>query len=114
MKTANEYAKMLVTLRDDDFASVDELTRGIAANFSYKNTLYSKLEVKKALFIESISVPDEKGKIPPKTRVESQWDATPDGLNMIVLHRERESLKIIIKAVESKAYMMRTEATLAR
>lgn len=114
MKTANEYSKMLVELRDDDFQAIDELTRGIAANFSYKNTMYSSLEVKKALFMNAMNIPDEKGKYPPKTRIESMWDSTPEGMQMLTLHRERESLKVIIKAIESKAWMMREEIRLSK
>jgi hypothetical protein len=113
LKTARDYADELAMLAENDIASADSLTMGIASNYSYKNTEYGLLEVAKADYIKKHLVPDkDTGKIPPNARIESMWDGTEDGMKMLLLHRELQSLKAIMKAIDSHSFNMRSEISL--
>lgn len=114
MKKSKDYLEQLETLSENtDYVYSDNLYNVITASFAYWNSALAQMNVRRAEFYDKTNVPMNNGKMPSVASIEKQWDATPDGKQLILLKAEVDNLKALAKAVDNHNFNLRAEVKLS-
>ena len=110
LKSSKEYAKEVAKIGSSvDLVEIDTLYSTMSANYAYKNTRRGQLEAERATYISGLLQMNEKMSV---AKAKMEWESTAHGIKLLKLKREVESLKQLLKVMDSKAFSLRQEASL--
>lgn len=107
LRKACEYAGTVAGLTAT--SGDDGLLNQMSANFAYKNVKQGELEAQRALYIGGLQSQEKPMSIAKSIAL---WEETVDGQELILLKREIEAMKALIKSVESFEFSRRAEIRL--
>lgn len=93
--------------QNNDLKGLSNLDMKLSIYTAYLYAQMGEMEVKKALFIESLPKPEGK-KVPLKEK-ENSWQATQEGQQLTRAKRELQAAEIILKAAKNKLIIITSE-----